>query len=117
MDLRPDQALRRDQWGLPQLILVQTTTATIEDAERLAEALLAEGLAACVQIAAIRSRYVWKGAVERTDEQLLLVKTAADFEAVRARIRALHPYETPEILALPAAAVDADYLAWVEAAS
>jgi periplasmic divalent cation tolerance protein len=96
------------------MVIVQTTTATAEEAERIAEALLAEGLAACVQIAAVRSRYVWKRAVERQDEQLLLIKTRADlFEPVGARIRALHPYETPEIVALPVSVADPAYLAWV----
>jgi len=99
-------------------IVVQTTTATPEAAERLAEALVGEGLAACVQIAPIRSRYVWKGAVQREDEQLLLIKTReALFEAVHARIRALHAYETPEIIATSVAAGDADYLTWLAAAT
>jgi uncharacterized protein involved in tolerance to divalent cations len=75
-----------------------------------------ERLAACVQLAPIRSRYVWKGAVQRDDEILLLIKTkAALFEAVRARVRALHSYETPEIVMLPVTAGDADYLAWIAA--
>ncbi len=96
------------------MIIVQTTTATAEEAERIAEILLAEKLAACVQIVAIRSRYVWKGAVERADEQLLLIKTGeALFEPVQARIRAAHSYETPEIVAVPVSAGDAYYLAWV----
>jgi periplasmic divalent cation tolerance protein len=69
---------------------------------------------ACVQIAEIRSRYVWKGAVQREAEQLLLIKTREElFEAVRAKLREVHPYETPEILAVPASAADADYLAWI----
>ena len=118
MDLRPDQALRRDQRGLPELITVLTTTATEADAEAIAEALLADGLAACVQITAVRSRYVWKGEIQREDEQLLLIKTRdALFEPVRARIRTLHPYETPEIIALPVAAGDQDYLAWLAEAT
>ena len=95
-------------------IVVQTTTTTADAAERLAEALVAERLAACVQIAPIRSRYVWKGEVQREDEQLLLIKTRETlFEAVRARIRALHGYETPEIIATPVTAGDPDYLAWL----
>lgn len=97
---------------------ILTTTASEPDAETLAEALLAEGLAACVQITAIRSRYVWKGQVERAEEQLLLIKTRETlFESVRARIRALHAYETPEIVALPIKAGDADYLAWLSEAT
>jgi uncharacterized protein involved in tolerance to divalent cations len=103
---------------MTEFITILTTTASPEDAETIADALLAEGLAACVQIAQIRSRYVWKGEVERADEQLLLIKTReAQFEAVRARIRALHSYETPEIIALPVAAGDGDYLAWLAEAT
>lgn len=103
---------------MAEFVTILTTTASEQDAETIADALLAEGLAACVQIARVRSRYVWKGAVERVDEQLLLIKTsAAQFEPVRARIRALHSYETPEILALPVAAGDGDYLAWLAEAT
>src|ERR1700757_2726498 len=98
-------------------VTVLTTTASEAEAEAIAEALLAEELAACVQITAIRSRYVWKGAVQREAEQLLLIKTrAALFEIVRAKIRTMHSYETPEIVALPIVAGDADYLSWMAGA-
>lgn len=95
-------------------VTVLTTTAAEAEAEAIAEALLAEELAACVQIAAIRSRYLWNGEIQREAEQLLIIKTrAALFEIVRAKIRAIHSYETPEIVALPIAAGDADYLSWM----
>jgi uncharacterized protein involved in tolerance to divalent cations len=95
-------------------VTVLTTTASEAEAEAIAEALLAEQLAACVQITTIRSRYVWKGEVQREAEQLLLIKTReALFEPVRARIRTLHSYETPEIVALPITAADADYQTWM----
>ena len=82
----------------------------------MAEALVGERLAACVQFSPIRSRYVWKGAVQRDDEILLLIKTkVALFEAVRGRVRELHSYEAPEIVMLPVTAGDADYLAWIAA--
>lgn len=94
--------------------VVQVAAGSDAEAERIAEALLAEGLAACVQLSAIRSRYVWKGAVERADEVLVSIKTRADlFEAVRARVRELHAYDTPEVVMVPIVAGDADYLAWV----
>jgi len=97
-------------------VVIHTTAASHDEAERIAEALVSERLAACVQIAAIRSRYVWKGAVERADEQLLAIKTrAALFDAVRARIRELSSYEAPEIIALPMITADPDYLAWLTA--
>ncbi|WP_374472335.1 divalent-cation tolerance protein CutA [Phenylobacterium sp.] len=97
-----------------EAIVVQTTTASKTEADAIASALLAEGLAACVQISAIRSRYIWQGEVRRDDEELLLIKTSADlWERVRARIRELHSYDLPEILAAPVTAVDADYAAWL----
>ena len=117
MDLRPDQALRRDQRGLPELTeacVILVTAGSEAEAEALAEALVGERLAACVQLSPIRSRYVWKGAVQRDDEILLLIKTRAElFEIVRGKIRAIHSYDTPEIVALPITAGDADYLAWL----
>ena len=103
---------------MTQAVTILTTAGSTEDAERIAEALLTENLAACVQIVPIRSRYLWKGEIERSAEELLLIKTrAALFEAVRARIRALHSYETPEIIALPVSGGDEDYLAWLEAST
>ena len=99
-------------------VTIHTTAANEADAERLADVLLGEGLAACVQVMPVRSRYVWRGEVRREDEQLLLIKTrAALFEPVRAKIRALHSYETPEIVALPITAGDVDYLGWMAEAT
>lgn len=97
-----------------QAIIVQTTTASETEADAIAEALLAEGLAACVQIMPIRSRYMWEGEVRRDVEELLLVKTRADlWDRVAARIRELHSYDTPEIVALPLTEADPRYLAWI----
>ena len=83
----------------------------------IADALVGEGLAACVnRIPGVVSTYRWQGELCRDEEQLLLIKTrAASFEALRDRIRALHRYATPEIIALPVAAGDADYLNWIAA--
>lgn len=87
------------------------------DAEPLAKALLAQSLAACVQVGcAVTSMYRWKGAVERSGERLILIKTRAElFAPVEAVIRALHPYEVPEIIALPVSEGHAPYLAWLAA--
>ena len=99
-------------------VTVLTTTADEAEAEAIADALLADELVACVQIMPIRSRYLWRGQVQREPEQLLLIKTRAElFEIVRAKIRTLHSYDTPEIVALPIAAGDADYLAWIGGAT
>lgn len=83
--------------------------------EAIAEAVVGERLAACVNLLpGVRSVYRWKGAVHRDDEVLAVMKTtAARFEALRARVCALHPYELPEVLAVPSSAGHAPYLAWV----
>ena len=98
--------------------VVTTTTDRESVADKIAQALLEQGLAACVQVHPVNSRYIWKGAVERADEWSLAIKArAADFDAVAATIRALHTYETPEILALPVLAGDEATLAWLAQAT
>lgn len=84
-------------------------------AERLAEALVADGLAACVNIVpGLRSVYRWQGAIERSDETLLLIKTTQEgLPALSARIVELHPYELPEIVAVEVAGGLSAYLDWV----
>ena len=100
----------------PEFGIVLTTVATPEDAQRLADGLLEQRLAACVQTLAIQSAYRWKGAVQREPEQLLLIKTrAALYPAVEAYLRAHHPYEVPEIVRVPIAAGSPDYLRWLAA--
>ncbi len=96
---------------------VHVTTPDGTTAADLAHLLVDEGLAACVQvIPGVTSVYRWQGAVETTREHLLLVKTtAAAFEAIRERVGAEHPYDTPEVLALPVVAVAPSYAAWVSA--
>ncbi len=86
-------------------------------AQSIAEALVDERLAACVnRLSGIHSTYRWQGAVIRDDESLLLIKTtAARFEALRTRLLALHPYELPELVAVPVTHGHAAYLDWVRA--
>ena len=94
--------------------IVTTTVASREDARRIADVLLAERLAACIQLLPIESHYVWKGARMAEPEVMLLIKTRAElFEPTIARIKALHPYETPEIVAQTFSAGFAPYLAWI----
>jgi periplasmic divalent cation tolerance protein len=94
--------------------IVTTTVAGREDARRIADALLTERLAACVQLLEIESHYVWKGARSAEPEVMLLIKTRAElFAQTIARIKALHPYETPEIVAQTFSAGFAPYLAWI----
>jgi len=93
------------------------TCPDLASAERLAEALVGERLAACVNVLpGLRSIYRWRGTVERADEVLLLIKTTRErLDALAARVQALHPYELPELLAVEAAGGLPDYLAWVAA--
>lgn len=100
----------------PALILSITTVPTRESAFKIARALVDERLAACVSMAAgVHSVYRWEGAVEESDEVILLIKTTPErYQALEARLKALHPYETPEHIALPAANVLPAYLAWVK---
>jgi periplasmic divalent cation tolerance protein len=97
-------------------LLVLTTVARAEDAERIAEELVGRRLAACVNVLpGVRSIYRWKGAVERDEERLLVIKTRADrFEALRETLLALHPYEVPEVVAVPIEGGSAPYLHWLD---
>lgn len=81
------------------IAVLQTTVAAEADAGRLADALLEAGLAACVQIEAIQSRYRWRAELCRDAEWRLTCKTAPDrLPALRAWLAAHHPYEVPELL-------------------
>jgi periplasmic divalent cation tolerance protein len=95
--------------------LVTTTLPDRAAADQLAGQLVQERLAACVQIVGpIASVYRWHGAVERAEEwQCQCKTTGARLEALQTRIRELHSYEVPEIVALPLTG-DAAYLAWIE---
>ncbi len=97
----------------PMLALV--TAAGEEQALAIARALVAERLAACVNlVAGVRSIYRWRAAIEDDREWLLLIKTtAARFAALERRVRELHSYETPEVIALPIAAGSPPYLEWL----
>jgi periplasmic divalent cation tolerance protein len=94
---------------------VLTTIDSEAGAVRIAETLVTEGLAACGQVAGpINSVYRWRGAIERATEWHCTVKTSeAVLERVLARIRALHSYEQPEIIATAITTGDSEYLDWV----
>lgn len=98
------------------VLLIHCTCPDDDSATRIADALVGEELAACVtRLPAVVSTYRWQGAVARSTEVLLLVKsTAARFDALRERIVALHPYELPEIIAVDVAGGHSPYLDWVE---
>ena len=97
-----------------ELLAVCTTVADEVQAQRLADAAVEQGLAACVQAEAIRSTYVWGGTLHREAEIRLVFKTtAAHYPALQRLLLGLHPYALPAIYALPVAAASPAYAAWV----
>lgn len=95
-------------------VLILTTAATHDEAGRIAEALVAERLAACVQLSPIESWYRWEDRIEHTPETRLHIKTTAErADQVRDRIRALHSYQIPEVVVLPIDRSAPDYLDWI----
>jgi periplasmic divalent cation tolerance protein len=97
-------------------IQVMAATETKEQARAIAKSLVEEKLAACVQIIdSVESTYRWKGEVESARECLCLIKTRKTlFGRVEAAIKALHSYETPEIIAVPVVCGSEDYLRWLD---
>jgi periplasmic divalent cation tolerance protein len=91
-----------------------TTTPTREEAQKIASLLIEEKLAACVQLMPIESFYVWQGKTQNEAEILLLIKTrSALFESVTARIKEVHSYTVPEIVAMPFSAGFQGYFDWI----
>jgi len=97
-------------------IVVLSTCASEEEAERLARSMVEQRLAACVNvIPRMRSYYRWKGMLESTEEWLLVIKSSRDrFERLLAALEKAHSYEVPEVLALPVVDGAANYLSWLE---
>ena len=100
---------------MTRLIQVCTTTNTRGNAAAIARAAVEQRLAACAQIAGpITSTYWWKGKIETRREWVCMFRTRrTKFTALAAAIKARHPYETPEIIAVDIAAGSPDYLAWI----
>ena len=98
-------------------VLVLSTAATRDEAARIAQALVAERLAACIQLSPIESWYRWQGKVEQAAETRLHIKTMAHLaDAVIERLTALHSYDVPEAIVIAAEGGSPDYLAWIESA-
>jgi len=108
--------VRRDELN-GDLLTVFTTAPDAEVGERLAGALVAERLAACGSVVpGVVSIYRWQDEVRRDAEVLVMLKTTEErFEALRARAVALHPYEVPELIALPVCDAHGPYRDWVRA--
>lgn len=100
-----------------EYIIVLITTPNQETSEMIANTLLEKKLAACVNlVGSIFSFYTWEGDIKRDEEMLLMVKSRAELfenELIPA-VQAVHPYEIPEIIALPILMGSANYLAWID---
>lgn len=96
-------------------LLILCTCPDLATAERIAETVVGERLAACANIVpGLTSIYRWQGQVQRDAELLLLIKTReAVYPLLEARIHELHPHQTPEIIALPVQTGSAAYLDWI----
>ncbi len=95
-------------------MIVLTTTGAADDAKRLGHALVAEKLAACVNVVPIQSIYSWEGAIQDDSEHLLVIKTAeARLHQLEERVHELHPYSVPEFVAVRAEHVADAYKNWL----
>ncbi|WP_433370363.1 divalent-cation tolerance protein CutA [Streptosporangium sp. CA-115845] len=94
---------------------VRVTASSRDEAERICSAAVGGRLAAdCQIIAPIESVYWWEGEIQRSEELLLMMKTTVErFENLARRVRELHSYEVPQIVAVPLTAGNADYLDWI----
>jgi periplasmic divalent cation tolerance protein len=97
-------------------LIIYVTAANKKEAELISRTLVREKLAACVSILpALSSRYHWKGKIEQSKEILLMIKTSpVRYSMVEKRIRALHSYSVPEILAIPVVEGNPTYLKWIK---
>ena len=97
------------------VVIVYCTMPVGDVPANIARAVVGERLAACVNLLpGVESIYHWEGQVQQDTECLAIIKTTADrFDALRARIFELHPYECPEVIAVPVTQGDARYLGWV----
>ncbi len=97
-------------------MMVLTTTSSEKEAEKISEELIEQNLGACVQVyGPIKSTYSWKGSIEKSEEWMCFIKTRSDkFDDVEKKIKELHSYETPEIIALPIIEASKEYLRWID---
>lgn len=93
-----------------------TTASSVAEAETIAQAILQERLAACIQVLPITSYYTWEGKQQREGEYLLLIKgRAANFARLQECIKSHHSYSVPEIIQVPIVAGSPTYLEWITA--
>ncbi len=96
-------------------MIVVITTVPKGKGKEIAKALLEKRLAACINIADVKSLYWWEGKIEEAEEELLIIKTRSElYEKLEEELKKIHPYEVPEIVALRVKDVYVEYLRWVE---
>jgi periplasmic divalent cation tolerance protein len=100
---------------MSDFIQVVTTVDSIEVAQKIIRGLVEQKIVACGQLSSpVNSTYWWKGRIENTDEWYCVFKTRQSlYKQVEEAIKAMHPYEVPEIIALPISGGSPDYLAWI----
>ena len=105
---------KSERYSLEQYGLVLVTTSSQSEGEAIAHALLQFKLAACVSLMPIRSLYTWNGEVHNEAEWQLMIKTdLRKFSQLEAKVRELHSYEVPEVIALPIVMGSQPYLSWI----
>lgn len=103
-----------DQESASSYGIVLVTASSQEEGEAIAKGLIEAQMAACVTLMPVRSIYTWNGKVNSEPEWQLVIKTTlAQFDPLEAKIRELHSYEVPEIIALPIVAGSQAYLQWI----
>lgn len=99
----------------PEDLLIVFVTCPPDQATGIADLLVIEKLAACVNIFPVNSVYFWKSEIQHDNESLLIIKTTTRaYNELAIRLKELHPYEVPEIVAIKAVEVDEPYLRWIE---
>ena len=98
-------------------VVILVTAGTREEADVIADVLLEQNKAACVNIVpAVDSHFRWEGKAKREQEALLIIKTRASLvEEVTSLVKAIHSYDVPEVIALPIIGGNPEYMAWIDA--
>lgn len=100
---------------MEKFCIVFVTAKNEEEGKNIQEQLVKEKLAACVNSLPVESCYTWKGKMERESEVLLIMKTKTSlFEKLAKRVKELHSYDVPEIIALPILKGSEGYLKWID---
>ena len=116
MSVMPTNTAALPNHSMPKALVVFVTASSRKEADKIAQCLVQEKLAACVSILPeINSRYWWKGHIEYEKELLLVIKTIPQkYKTLERRIASIHSYKVPEILAIPVLRGNPDYLKWLK---